>query len=100
MEHPNCDCAAATTSSPAHCEDHSGQLVYMRSIATLLVISAGLLSYSVFWQAPSIKTEIAKEIARVDGNIKLVEKDVERLDSDFTELKGRVEKLEGVSHAP
>lgn len=96
----HCDCAAATSSTPSHCEDHSGQLVYMRGITTLLVISAGLLAYSVFWQAPSIKTEIAKEIARVDGNIKLVEKDVERLGSDFTDLKGRVEKLEGASHAP
>ena len=89
----HCDAGASAGSAP-HCEDHSGQLVWMRGVATLLVLSTGLLSYSVFWQAPSIQTEIAKEVARVDSEIKLVKKDVETVKCDITDLRSRVGKLE------
>lgn len=83
----NHHCSAAQPAAAQHCEDHSGQQAWQRGIAALLVIATGLLSYSVFWQAPAIKTEIAKEQGRVDGEIKLVKKDVEVLTNRVTKLE-------------
>lgn len=96
----NQHCGAAPAAASGHCEDHSGQMVYMRGITTLLVISAGLLAYSVFWQAPAIRTDIVKEFGRVDGEIKLVQQDVKRHSEDITDLRGRVNALEERTHAP
>jgi septal ring factor EnvC (AmiA/AmiB activator) len=92
MSRQHCD--GISPAATGHCEDHSGQLMWMRGIASLLILSAGLLSYSVFWQAPAIQTEIAKEVARVDGEIKLVKKEMESVKSDIADLRGRVSTLE------
>lgn len=91
---PKVHCEGSLSGTANHCDDHSGQLMWMRGIASMMALSAGLLTYSVFWQAPSIQTEIAKEVARVDSEIKLVKKDVELIRCDITDLKGRVGVLE------
>lgn len=46
-----------------HCEDHSGLLAWLKGIAALLTVTSGLLGYSVLWQAPNIRSELAHAIA-------------------------------------
>lgn len=51
----------------------------MNSIIGLCLVAVGLLSYSVFWQAPTIRSEMAKEINRLDTADREVKADFERL---------------------
>jgi len=69
-------------------------MMWMRGIATLMIMSTGLLTYSVFWQAPTIRTEVAREFARVDGRIELTKKDIESARTDISDLRTRVGNLE------
>ena len=39
----------------------------LTGVLTLSAIAVGLLSYSVFWQAPSIRADFTKEINRLDN---------------------------------
>ena len=71
---------------PGHCDDHGGLLAWMKGIAALLTISSVLLGYSVIWQAPNIRMEIVKEIARLDlkdaatdYRMQTIEKDVKNI---------------------
>jgi hypothetical protein len=59
----------------------------MSIIIGLSLVAVGLLSYSVFWQAPTIKAEMAKEINRLDS----VDREHK---SDFDRLSDRVSQLE------
>lgn len=59
----------------------------MNIAIALSVLAVGLLSYSVFWQAPTIRAEMAKEINRLDG----VDRETK---SDIDHLKQRVAALE------
>lgn len=59
----------------------------MNGIIVLCTMAVGLLSYSVFWQAPTIRAEQAKEINRLDN----ADRD---LKSDFDRLCTRVSALE------
>lgn len=92
MTRQHCGAEAAVVTN--HCEDHSGHVVWMRGIAALVSIAVALLSYSVFFQAPAIQTQLAKETARMDGRVDLVQKDISNLRTDYCDLRGRVEKLE------
>jgi hypothetical protein len=59
----------------------------MKCGIALSLLAVGLLSYSVFWQAPTIRAEMAKEINRLDT----ADRD---LKSDFDRLSLRVSDLE------
>ena len=39
----------------------------LTGVLTLSAIAVGLLSYSVFWQAPNIRADFTKEINRLDN---------------------------------
>lgn len=69
---PHCD-LPPTPAGLNHCEDHSGLLAWMRGIAALLTLSSALLGYSVFWQAPSIREELAHSIAPLSERIAKLE---------------------------
>ena len=77
-----------------HCDDHSGLLVWMKGIAALLAASAALLSYSVFWQAPGIRLEIAREIARLDAKDKDTEFKLQTIEKDIRCINEKVSLLE------
>ena len=49
----------------AGCKAHSGMMVWIRVMVLMASCSSGLLAYSVLWQAPSIRLEVATEIARL-----------------------------------
>lgn len=51
----------------------------MNGIIALSLIAVGLLSYSVFWQAPSIRAEVTKEINRLDNTDRDIKSDIERM---------------------
>lgn len=38
----------------------------LSGVLALSAVAVGLLSYSVFWQAPNIRADVAKEINRLD----------------------------------
>ena len=79
---------------PGHCDDHSGLLTWMRGIAALMAASSALLGYSVIWQAPNIRMEIVREIARLDARdaafdyrVQTIEKDVKCISDKLTMLE-------------
>lgn len=59
----------------------------MNSIIGLCLVAVGLLSYSVFWQAPTIRAEMAKEINRLDTADRDIKADFERLSLRVTALE-------------
>lgn len=82
------DCA------PGHCEDHSGLLVWMKAATGLCGLAVGLLSYSVMWQAPNIRMDIAREIARLDAKDNAVEFRIQTIERDHSEFGRRISMLE------
>ena len=77
-----------------HCEDHSGLMAWMKSIAALLVCASSLLAYSVIWQAPGIRLEIAREIARLDMQNKELSYQIRGVQQSVCTLDQRVNALE------
>lgn len=71
-----------------HCPDHSGMMTWLKGLVGISTLCAGLLSYSVFWQAPTLRLEIAKEIARIEQRTVKLE---EKMDA----IVCRIETLEG-----
>lgn len=90
MTRTNTGCANASE----HCDDHTGLVTWMKGIASLLTLSTGLLGYSVFWQAPNIRLEIAKEIARLDRQDQDHVYRIQNVEGDVKTLKERVSALE------
>jgi hypothetical protein len=70
----------------------------MNSIIGLCLVAVGLLSYSVFWQAPTIRAEMAKEINRLDTADREMKSGFEEANramrADFERLCDRVSALE------
>lgn len=83
---PNCE--------TDHCNDHSGLMIWVQGGTALMALAVGLLSYSVFWQAPNIRIDIAREIARLDSRDKDNSFEIETIKKDVTDIKSRVSLLE------
>ena len=79
---------------PGHCDDHSGLLVWMKAATGLCTLAVGLLTYSVLWQAPSIRMDVAREIARLDMRDKDTGFDIETIKKDITDHNRRLSLLE------
>lgn len=73
------------------CADHSGIQVWIKGVAFGVTACAGLLSFSVFWQAPTIRAEMAREINRLDTQDVKNRND---LDRNMEKLGLRVSTLE------
>jgi len=83
--------------SKSVCIDHSGMVErdnamtkWLEGIFALLIISTGLLSYSVLWQGPNIRADIAKEIARIDKENVQRDMKIQNIESAVTEIRQRV----------
>lgn len=61
----------------------------LTGVLTLSAIAVGLLSYSVFWQAPTIRAEMAKEINRLDTTDREMKSDMERMGLRISALEGK-----------
>lgn len=59
----------------------------LTGVLTLSAIAVGLLSYSVFWQAPNIRADVAKEINRLDNVDRTIHSDMERMGLRITALE-------------
>lgn len=59
----------------------------MNSLIGLSMLAVGLLSYSVFWQAPTMRAEFTKEINRLDTADREIKSDFERLSMRVSELE-------------
>jgi len=84
---------------PGHCEDHSGLMMWVKINAAVVSISSaiiiGLFSYSSFVQVPSLRADVAKEIARLDAKDKDTGYDIQTIQKDVTDIGRRVSMLEG-----
>lgn len=76
------------------CKEHSGINTLLRVITGLSALGSGLLSYSVFWQAPNIKADIAKEVARLEREDMGIKSDLRDNRLEISALQTRVTKLE------
>jgi hypothetical protein len=70
-------------------------MVWIRGIVFLASCSGGLLTYSVFWQAPTIRAEVAKEVARIDIAGQKMTDRIDYHEQGIYDLKRRVTILEG-----
>lgn len=61
----------------------------LTGVLTLSAIAVGLLSYSVFWQAPTIRADVAKEINRLDTTDREIKSDIERMGLRISALEGK-----------
>ena len=61
----------------------------MNGILELPAVAAGLLRYSVFWQAPVMRAEMAKEINRLDIRDTKLQTDLDYLGARVTMLEGK-----------
>ena len=77
-----------------HCDDHSGLMIWIKGMTFLLSMATALLSYSVLWQAPNIRLDIAREIARLDAKDSAVEYRIQTIERDHAEIGRRVTMLE------
>jgi len=59
----------------------------MNTVVALCITAVGLLSYSVFWQAPVMRAEVAKEINRLDNVDRDIKSDMERMGLRITALE-------------
>lgn len=84
---PNCE--------TGHCDDHSGLMMWMKGCMALMAVTSGLLAYSVMWQAPNIRMDIAKEIARLDAKDTANGYEIKTIQRDVTDIGRRVTFLEG-----
>lgn len=57
----------------------------MNGILALCAIAVGLLSYSVFWQAPSFRSEVQ----RLDNTDREIKSDMERMGGRLAALEGK-----------
>ena len=80
----------------SHCEDHSGRITWERGITALLVFCAGMLSYSVMWQAPNIRFEVAAQITELRmkeqetiNKLNTLEKRTDNVDARLCILEGK-----------
>lgn len=78
-----------------HCDDHSGLLVWMKATTALGGLAVSLLSYSVIWQAPNLRMDIAREVARLDKRDDSMMYDIQDVKRDVTDIGRRVSLLEG-----
>jgi hypothetical protein len=62
----------------------------MNGLIGLCVVAVGLLSYSVFWQAPSIRTDIAREINRLDTQDTKLRTDLDNIGLRVSTLENSV----------
>lgn len=86
--------AVNCSSNPPHCDDHSGLLMWMKGIAALLTAASAMLAFSVFWQAPNIRLEIAKDISRLEKADQDQVYRIQDMERDMRTLGQRVSKLE------
>lgn len=77
-----------------HCEDHSGRITWERGVTSLLVFCAGLLSYSVLWQAPNIRAEVAAQIAEVKLKNQATDSKIQNLETKTDSMLSRICTLE------
>lgn len=82
------------TCATPHCDDHSGLLMWMKGIAAILSLAACLLSYSVFFQSPSLQINVVKEVARVEKEAQAQSYRLQMAESDIKTLDKRVSVLE------
>ena len=87
-----------TQRAPVNCADHSGMQVWMKGISAGITICAGLLGYSVFWQAPTIRSEVAKEISRLDKQDAESANGAQNLRRDLSDMGRRVTTLEAIGN--
>lgn len=83
---PDTNCSAPSCQSDRKVAESvlTTKLNWTIALSSLAVV---LLAYSVLWQAPTIRAEMAKEINRLDG----VDRDTK---ADLDHLKQRVAALE------
>lgn len=77
-----------------HCDDHSGLMMWMKMTTALGGMAVGLLSYSVIWQAPDLRMDIAREVARLDKNDTTMSYEIKDIKRDVTDIGRRVSLLE------
>lgn len=78
-----------------HCDDHSGLMTWVKGGTALMIFACGLLSYSVIWQAPNLRMDIAREVARLDKRDDSMMYDIQDVKRDVTDIGRRVSLLEG-----
>ena len=59
----------------------------MNTIVALCITAVGLLSYSVFWQAPVMRAEVAKEINRLDNADRDIKSEIKSMDLRISALE-------------
>lgn len=81
----------------ASCKAHEGMVTNdtrmetkLNGIIALLCMGVGLMGYSVMWQAPNIRTDIAKEIGKLEKADTII-------DNKINDTNRRVEALEKAS---
>ena len=84
-----------------HCDDHSGMverdnnmMTWQKGTFALMAFCAGLLGYSVLWQAPNIKLDVAREIARLNMRDSEICNDVKNIQKDLATHDRRISLLE------
>lgn len=77
----------------SNCNDHSGIEMWMRGIGAMVTLCAALLSYSVIWQAPSIRQEVAKEISRLETKDRDTDYKLDGMKRDVSQLRSDVDKI-------
>lgn len=77
---------------PGHCDDHSGLLVWMQAATGLCTLAVGLLTFSVFWQAPNIRMEVVREIARLDAKDAATDYRIQNVEKDVKNIMSLLEK--------
>jgi cell division protein FtsL len=81
--------------STVNCIDHSGIEMWMRGVGAMVACCVSLLAYSVFWQAPNIRADIAREIARLDKQDAATTYENQNIKRDVADINRRVSILEG-----
>lgn len=76
------------------CHEHSGIMTWLKGIVALLGLATGLLAYSVGWQAPDLKMEIAKNKADSEKIDEQMKHDIQLIKQDVTVLQQRISKLQ------
>ena len=79
--------------TPGHCDDHSGLLAWMKGIAIILSIATGLLSFSVFWQAPNLRLEMLQIASRLDAKDTALDYRIQTIEKDLKCVTEKVTML-------
>lgn len=79
--------------TPGHCDDHSGLMVWMKGVAGIMLVATGLLSYSVFWQAPNLRMEMVQIASRLDAKDSALDFRIQNIEKDLKCVTDKVTLL-------